>query len=165
MFTSSIEAQRIDYPDNPNVIQKSLGMEVQAFTEPGEGITDYNYDFRYGWQYANTQRLSVSASFQNIYLFDGFDPTRTDATPLPGNQDYSYWQGGVRYSTDQRKKFSSRFEVEAGEFFNGYSYGISGGLVYRYQPFGSINLRFNYRYIDLPEPYAQYGPFSNWSAY
>jgi hypothetical protein len=27
-------------------------------------------------------------------------------------------------------------------------------LVYRYQPYGSINLRFNYQYIDLPEPYA-----------
>ncbi len=154
VFTSSIEAQRIDYPDNPNVVQKGPSVEVQAFTQPGEGITDYNYDFRYNWQYANTQRFTVGAGFQNIYLFDGFDPTRTDATPLPGSQDYGYWRAGVSYQSDRRKKFSSRFEVDAGEFFNGYSYGIGGGLVYRYQPYGAINLRFNYQFIDLPDPYA-----------
>jgi hypothetical protein len=154
LFTSSIEARRIDYPDNPKVVQKGPGVEVQAFTEPGEGITDYNYDFRYGWQYANTQRFTVGAGFQNIYLFEGFDPTRTDATELPANQDYGFWRTGLNYSSDRRKKFSSDVEVEGGEFFNGYSYGISGGLTYRYQPFGSINLRFNYQYIDLPDPYA-----------
>ncbi|MFT5998554.1 MAG: hypothetical protein ACI81P_001007 [Neolewinella sp.] len=154
LFTSSIEVRRIDYPDNPKVVQKGPEIEVQAFTEPGEGITDYNYDFRYGWQYGNTQRFTVGAGFQNIYLFEGFDPTRTDATPLPENQDYGYWRANLNYSSDRRKKFSSSVEVEGGEFFNGYSYGIGGGLVYRYQPYGSINLRFNYQYIDLPEPYA-----------
>jgi hypothetical protein len=154
VFTSNIEARRIDYPDNPNVVQKGPGIELQAFSEPGEGITDYNYDFQYGWQYANTQRFTVGANFQNIYLFEGFDPTRTDATELPENQDYGFWRANLNYSSDRRKKFSSSVEVEAGEFFNGYSYGIGGGLVYRYQPFGSINLRFNYQYIDLPEPYA-----------
>lgn len=153
-FTSSIEAQRIDYPENPNVVQKGPAIELQAFTRPGEGITDYNYDFRYGWQYANTQRLTIGAGFQNIYLFEEFDPTRTEATPLPGSQDYGFWRAGFEYSSDRRKKFSSRFEVDAGEFFNGSSYGIGGGLVYRYQPMGSIDLRFNYQFIDLPEPYA-----------
>ncbi|WP_020568492.1 DUF5916 domain-containing protein [Neolewinella persica] len=153
-FTSNIQAQRIDYPDNPNVVQKGPSVEVQAFTQPGEGVTDYNYDFQYEWQYTNTQQLTVGTGFQNIYLFEGFDPTRTDATPLPGNQDYGFWRAGIEYRSDRRKKFSSSFELEAGEFFNGNSYGLGGGLVYRYQPLGSIDLRFNFQYIDLPEPYA-----------
>lgn len=153
-FVSSIEAERIDYPDNPNVVQKGPNVELEALTNPGEGLTDYSLDMRYGWQYANTQRLSLGAGFQNIYLFDGFDPTRTDATPLPGLQDYGFWRAGVNYQSDRRKKFSSSFEVEAGQFFNGYSYGVGGGLIYRYQPLGSIDLRFNYQFIDLPDPYA-----------
>ncbi|TXF88705.1 carbohydrate binding family 9 domain-containing protein [Neolewinella aurantiaca] len=153
-FTAAVEAERIDYPDNPNVVQKGPSIEVRAFSQPGDGITDYNYDISYGWQYANTRRLSFGAGFQNIYLFDAFDPTRTSATPLPGRRDYGYWRVGVDYESDERKKFSSSFGADVGEFFNGYSYGVGGGLVYRYQPFGAINLRFNYQYIDLPEPYA-----------
>lgn len=153
-FTTNVEARRIDYPDNPNVVQKGPGIEVQAFTEPGEGITDYNYDLRYSWQYANTQSLTFGAGYQNIYLFDPFDPSRSDAAELPAEQDYGFWRAGMEYRTDRRKVFSSRWEVEAGQFFNGYSYGLGGGLVYRYQPLGSIDLRFNYQYIDLPEPFA-----------
>ena len=44
--------------------------------------------------------------------------------------------------------------MDAGQFFNGSSYGIAGNLQYRYQPFGSIDLRVSYSYLDLPEPYA-----------
>lgn len=153
-FNTSIEAERIDYPENPGVVQKGPAVEVAAFTEPGEGLTDYSYDFRYEWQYANTQQLRLGAGFQNIYLLDPFDPSRTDAQELPAELDYGFWRGSASYNSDRRKKFSSNFEVEAGQFFNGYSYGVGGGLLYRYQPLGSINLRFNYQFIDLPEPYA-----------
>ena len=153
-FTSSVEAERIDYPDNPKVVQKGPQTEVQLFTNPGAGLTDYSLDFRYGWQYANTSRFTVGTGFQNIFLFDDFDPTRTDATPLPGNQDYGYWRAGFNYQSDRRKKLSTRIEADAGEFFNGFSYGIGGGVAYRYQPLGSIDLRFNYQFIDLPDPFA-----------
>ncbi|MEL7160566.1 MAG: hypothetical protein AAFN92_07395, partial [Bacteroidota bacterium] len=156
IFTSSIGGRRLDYPDNPNVVQKGPGVEVQFFTNPGEGqgITVYNYDFNYNWRYANTSELTLGTGFQNIFLFEGFDPTRTDATPLPGNRDYGFWRAGFEYRSDRRKRFSARVEADAGEFFNGRSYGIGGSLVYRYQPFGAIDLRVNYQYIDLPEPYA-----------
>ncbi len=87
-------------------------------------------------------------------MLDDFDPTRTDATPLPGNEGYGFWNLELNWDTDRRKKLSGGINPTAGQFFNGYSYGIRGNLLYRYQPYGSINLRFSYRYIDLPEPYA-----------
>jgi len=133
-------------------VQKGPATEIQFFSKPGEGVTDYNYDLRYNWRYANTSNFTVGGGFQNIFLFDEFDPSRTDATPLPGGQNYGYWRAGIAYSSDRRKRLSTSFEADAGQFFNGNSYGIGGSIIYRYQPFGAIDLRFNYQYIDLPAP-------------
>ena len=154
-FTSGVEAARIDYPDNPKVVTKGPFTEVRTFFQPGDGLTDRFVFGGYGWNYANTSELNLYGGYEYIFLFEDFDPTRTDATPLPGGRGYGYWSGGVGYESDERKRLSTNLELEGGQFFNGSSIGLSGSLQYRYQPFGSIDLRFSYQYIDLPEPYAR----------
>ncbi|OAV43471.1 DUF5916 domain-containing protein [Lewinella sp. 4G2] len=153
-FTTGLTARRIDYPTNPNVVEKGPSINARAFFQPDDGLTDRSVELGYGWSYTNTQQLRAELEYNYIFLFDEFDPTRSDATPLPGNRGYEFTTARASYRTDRRKRFSSSFEVQGGEFFNGYRYGFGGGLVYRYQPFGAINLRMNYQYIDLPEPYA-----------
>jgi hypothetical protein len=61
----------------------------------------------------------------------------------------------MRFQSDQRPRFNYTLRPFAGQFFNGYRYGLGGSLSYRYQPYGQITLNYNYSYIDLPEPYAQ----------
>ena len=156
-FNSGLSARRIDYPGNQIVVEKGPRIEGRAFFQPGDGLTDRSLELGYDWSYFNTQRLSLEAEYNYIFLFDEFDPTRSDATPLPGGVGYGFTNLSVDYQTDRRKRFSSSWGVEAGQFFNGFSYGVGGGLVYRYQPFGAIDFRVNYRYIDLPEPYASRG--------
>ncbi|WP_420457882.1 DUF5916 domain-containing protein [Neolewinella sp.] len=153
-FSSGVEAARIDYPKNPNVITKGPFTELRAFFQPGDGLTDRTGSVGYEWRYANTSELSLGGGYNYIYLFDDFDPSRTGATPLPGNRGYGAWAGFLNYRSDRRRKFSTEFSVDAGQFFNGQSYGVAGNLQYRYQPFGSIDLRVSYSYLDLPEPYA-----------
>ena len=158
-FTTGLRARRIDYPGNQKVVEKGPRVEGRAFFQPGVGLTDRSLELGYGWNYFNTQELSFGAEYNYIFLFSEFDPTRSDATPLPADRGYGFTNFAARYRTDRRKRFSSSWELEAGEFFNGYRYGFGGGLVYRYQPFGSIDLRFNYQYINLPKPYASRGLF------
>ncbi|THH40087.1 hypothetical protein E4021_09140 [Neolewinella litorea] len=153
-FTSGVEAAYIRYPASPRVIQKGPVMEARMFSQPGDGLTDRNLMAGYQWRYANTSRFNMGAGYEYIFLFNDFDPSRTGATPLPGGQGYGYWRAGAEYASDGRKRLSTRLETEAGQFFNGYGYRLSGNLEYRYQPYGSIDLRFSYQYIDLPEPYA-----------
>lgn len=152
-FSPAVSLSRIDYPENPGVIQKGPTVEAESFFKPGDGLADYSARVSYSWEYASTSSLNFYARTTKIELFDSFDPTRTDATPLPAGE-YQYARFGGEYRSDRRKKFSYSIEPEFGQFFNGSTYGASGGIVYRYQPFGSIDLQFNYQFIDLPEPYA-----------
>ena len=154
IFSPFVGIRRIDYPDNPNVIQKGPALRTRSFFKPGDGLADYGARLIYDWRYANTSQFSVYARTTKIELFSAFDPSRTDATPLPAGE-YTYARFGGEYRSDRRKKFSYSIEPEFGQFYNGNTYGASGSIVYRYQPFGSIDLRFNYQFIDLPEPYAQ----------
>ena len=120
-------------------------------------MTDRSLELNYSWSYYNTQRLSVGAEYNYIFLFNEFDPTRSDATPLPSGQGYGFTALGVDYRTDRRKRLSASGGLEGGQFFNGYRYGADLGVVYRYQPYGSIDFRARYQYIDLPAPYASRG--------
>ena len=153
-LTSGVQAAYISYPANPRVIQRGPLLEARLFSQPGDGLTDRNFLLGYQWRFANTSRLTTAGGYEYIYLFSDFDPSRTGATPLPGDRGYGFWRGGLEYESDSRRRFSTGLESEVGQFFNGYGYSLSGNLLYRYQPFGSIDLRFSYQYVDLPAPYA-----------
>lgn len=154
IFSPFVNIQRLDYPDNPNVVQKGPGFRARSFFVPGEGLADVRSRLFYEWQYASTSRLSAGLEHTRLELFNEFDPSRTDATPLPVGV-YSYGRATLSYSSDRRKRFSFSVTPEYGQFFNGQTVELQAALVYRYQPFGFINLQVNYQYIDLPEPYAQ----------
>jgi hypothetical protein len=158
-FSSGVEAVRIDYPTNPDVVTKGPFAEVRTFFQPGDGLTDRTVSGGYEWRYANTSELSMGGNYDYIYLFDDFDPSRTGSTPLPGGRGYGAWSGFFNYETDARRKLSTDVSIDAGQFFNGYTYGLSGNLIYRYQPYGSIDMRFSYQYLDLPEPYTSVALF------
>jgi hypothetical protein len=153
IFSPFIGIRRIDYPANPKVVQKGPGLRTRSFFKPGDGLADYGARLFYEWQYANTSRFGFYARTTKVELFEPFDPSRSDATPLPEGE-YNYARFGAEISSDRRKKLSFSLRPEVGEFYNGSTYGTSGSITYRYQPFGAINLRFNYQFIDLPEPYA-----------
>jgi len=154
VFTPFLSIVRQNFPANPRVVQKGPGFRTRSFFVPGEGLADWGARAFYQWRYANTSRLTVYARTTKIQLFDPFDPSRSDATPLPAG-DYQYARFGAMLESDRRKKFSFALDPEVGQFYNGRTYGVGGSLMYRYQPFGAIDLRFNYQFIDLPEPYAQ----------
>lgn len=155
VLSGNIQAEQISYPASPKMVQKGPQIGANSFITPGEGLTDYLLSAGYNWQYGNTSSLSLAINHNYTFLLEDFDPSRSDATPLPGLQDYGYSNLEISYQSDSRKRFNTSLLAEAGQFFNGQRYGIGGSLVYRYQPFGAIDMRVNYQYINLPEPYAQ----------
>ncbi len=147
------------YPDNPAIIQHSPGLQAEWIWTPETGNTDRTVNLFYQFQFQNTANLAIRTRYNYIYLLNEFDPTRSNATPLPGLAGYDWLEAEISYRSDARRRFSFQAETGGGQFFNGSQYGIGGSATYRYQPYGQVTLQANYNYIDLPEPYASTGIF------
>lgn len=153
-FRIDPEIRLFYYPGKGIINEHGPSVQTTFIWTPEYGRTDHRLDFDWRFSLRNTSRIQFTVSNQYIFLLDEFDPTRTDATPLPGKTDYNYTSFEFSYNSDRRKKLAYRLRPNIGQFFNGNAYGMSGSLIYRYQPFGAIEINYNYRHIDLPDPYA-----------
>lgn len=154
-FAIGPQAQLYFYPRGKVLNQHSIGLEYNALWTPGSGNTDRSIELSWEAQFSNTAELYAEITNEYVYLLNDFDPTRSGATPLPGQTGYNFTYAFLSYRSDQRPKFSFNVQPFGGEFANGYRYGLSGAFTYRFQPYGLIALSYDYSYIDLPKPYAQ----------
>lgn len=142
------------YPAKGEINRHGPRFRSRFLWTPEEGSTDRLLFLSWGLSFINTSQLNFDIANEYVYLLEEFDPTRTDATPLPAATGYNYSRISVEYNSDRRKVFSYRIEPTVGQFFNGYRYGLRTNITWRYQPLGQIALTTNYSYIDLPAPYA-----------
>ncbi len=72
---------------------------------------------------------------------------------LPAGSSYHFIELTGEYSSDQRKRLLYEIRPSVGQFYNGFRVGLAGALTYRFQPYGSIAMNFNYNYIELDAPF------------
>ena len=160
LFTLSPEVNFRFFPTRGPVVNHGPSAEARFFFDAALATyTDQRSGIGYNVSFTNTSRLTADARYTYIRLADDFDPTRTDATPLPAGTDYDYLNLRLEYRSDRRRPFSYSAELTGGQFFNGSRYGVEARASYRFQPFGSVSLRTAYSYVDLPRPYASTGIF------
>ena len=152
-------AELFFYPTNGKINRHGPRFRSRFLWTPGEGSTDRLMFLSWNFNYTNTSNLRLTVANEYVYLLEEFDPTRTDANPLPGEVGYTFTRFSAEYRSDLRKELFFRVEPTVGQFFNGYRYGLQTNLTWRYQPLGQIALTTNYSYIDLPDPYASAGLF------
>jgi hypothetical protein len=154
-FNINPYAQVFFYPRGKVLNQHSVGLEYRSLWTPGSGNTDRSIELSWRANFSNTAELYAEVTNEYVYLLEDFDPSRSGATPLPGKTGYDFNYLAIYYRSDQRPKFGYEIQPFGGEFANGYRYGLSGALSYRFQPYGLVALSYDYSYIDLPKPYAQ----------
>lgn len=153
-FRASPQIEFNLFPGKGVMVEHGPEVEADVFYQPGFGRTDHEVQVSYRFEFRDQSRARIRMTNEYTYLFDDFDPTRSSSEPLPGGQGYNYTRVGISYFSDRRKPFSYFVEPFAGQFYNGYRYGLAGYLSLRYQPYGLISMSFNYSIIDLPAPYA-----------
>ena len=116
-------------------------------------MTDWDVNLLYEFNFQNTSRLSFRFRREYVFLFDSFDPTRTDGVELAAETDYAYNLIIARYNSDRRRLLSFDLSTRSGGYFNGTRLNLDGSINYRLQPYGSISLDFSLNRIRLPEPY------------
>jgi hypothetical protein len=76
-------------------VDKGPFVNTRLFFQPDAGLTDRNLFTGYNWNYGNTSQLSLFGGYNYIFLFNDFDPSRTNAVPLPGNQGYGTYRAAL----------------------------------------------------------------------
>ena len=143
------------YPKKGNIQKHTLSVTPIFIWKPELNYENSDYVIISQWNmsFTNSSELKFSMFNRYTFLYDEFDPTRTGATSLPGNQGYAYTSFEASYQSDRRKQFSYKISPSIGQFYNGKKYSIEGRLNWRLQPYFQTNIQINYNKIELPNPY------------
>lgn len=150
-FRIQPEAQLYFYPSGGPINSHGPGVEVETLWTNGFGRSDHAVGLYWDADLRNTSSIRFTLQNEYTYLFEAFDPSRTNAEPLAGEAGYNYSSVNLNYRSDRRKKLAWDGEFTIGEFFNGNRYQIEGGLTYRYQPYGFVTIDVSYSRLNLPE--------------
>lgn len=144
------------YPKSKALVNMGPSMDLNMSVIPGGIIVDKGAILGYNFSFRNTSniRMGYNAIFQR--MTSTFNPIDSEKyTNYIEGEEYSWQNATFSYQSDQRKIFRYVFETTLGEFYNGKNSNINGQLNYRYQPFGSLSVRFDYNDLRLPGNYGR----------
>ncbi len=127
--------------------------ELRRTTTDSWENLDLDGSVSYELNFLNTSNLELSLDYNEVKLQDPFDPTRSDGQELAAGETYSWSRVNLEYSSDTRNILNFEGAVSYGGFFNGDRLQINSTLNYRYQPYVSLAMDFEYNRLDFPLPY------------
>lgn len=157
VFKSRNLVGRSFYPKSGIITRHGFQLLTSLYWQPSLDLKKTDHDLEFSWSayLRDLSTFELRASNQYIFLTRDFDPTRTQgATPLPGNNGYTFNQATILYQSNMAQLFSYNVESTIGQFYNGQNTNLRGTLSFRYQPWVLFSLVFNYSGIRLPEPYS-----------
>jgi hypothetical protein len=144
------------YPQSRVVANYGPNLELNGGWIPTGLNTDQNIQASYVVQFLNTATVSVSGAYTYQYITRPFNPIgrgegfRTFAI----GDEFTWGEAAVEYRSDNRKLFNYRIQGGIGGFYDGTRMSANGEVNYRYQPYGSLSIRFTYENIDLTGEYG-----------
>jgi hypothetical protein len=157
ILKSGHSARRYFYPANRTHINRYSASAVFVnYWRPSLNyqLTDYFFWANWDIDFTNQATLMTSLRKEFIYLTNVFDPTRSGAVPLPGNEGYHFHNLVLNYASSPTQLFTWSVQTNLGQFYNGRRYSAGGQVGYRIQPWMQGSLNLNYDGIRLPEPYG-----------
>jgi hypothetical protein len=134
----------------------SVGTELNMNVIPGGRVTDKAFSLGYGFNFLNTSELTVYYYQTYQQLTEAFNPIDDEKYVVFNSGEEFIWNGGgVEFNSDQRKLFYYEIEARYGGFYNGKNFNVTGELNYRYQPYGSVAVRFDYNDLRLATGYGK----------
>ena len=128
-------------------------LEARRITTPSFENLDLELEASYSINFLNTSFLNFFSSYNEVKLQDSFDPTNSDGAELEAGDVFGWYRGGVFFSSDERQIFNFEGFVAYGGFFNGTRLVINPTINYRFQPYLSFALDFEYNSLEFPAPY------------
>lgn len=148
-------AQLTLYPKESKIANMGPGVDVSYTIIPGGLIVDKNFSLGYQFNLLNTSSLELEFNHNYSKLTNSFHPfDEENYIKFKEGEEYDWNSIGVEYNSDQRNVFNYRIETNLGGFYNGTNFNVNGQLNYRYQPYGSFSVRFDYNDLKLAKGYG-----------
>ena len=128
-----------------------LELNPSVFLNSSDGsLNEADLAFKYSILFAN-RRSFFAGWVQKILnlpfetnIFSGLNNFK------PGNYRFGYLQ--LDYESNFLRSFSWKINVEAGGYFSGQRYSITGSILQRAQPWGNFGVMVNYNRYRPPLP-------------
>ncbi len=153
-YTGFGRAQLKMYPKSKTVSQMGPSLEVSYTMTPTKTVTDRGLRVQYNFLFINTSTLLLEINRTYQQLTGDFNPISDSYTEFLKGETFTWDRFELRYASDLRKRLNFGTGVSYGGFYNGENFIINGFVNYRYQPFGSLSVRFDYNDIRLPGSYG-----------
>ena len=110
-------------------------------------------NFAYDFEFQNTAKLNLIGRYQQVDLLFPTSLIGDEFTPIPV-ESYSFSRFDVQYSSDERKTFVWNTLAGYGQFYNGTRLGAMVQGSFRFRPWGSFGVTYDYNDIRLAEGYG-----------
>ena len=162
----SPEAQIYFYPQNSFLNQHSIAVDTRFFLELGKAdrqfdigrwnLSERQTEITWDLRFLNNTRAEIQITENDLTILNDFDPTnlQDEGVSLLAGTNFHFIEFAASYNSDQRKKFFYELTPVGGQFFNGYRIGLAGELSYRFQPYGSVAMAWDFNHISLERPFA-----------
>ena len=141
------------FPKSKKIVSYGPRAGMNTYFNPSFKLTDMEAFFGWIAQFLNRSMAGAFVSHEYVELLAPYDPTNSGGDTLARGSSYNWNAVGMFYESTQATLFTFNFMTRYGGYYNGRRGSISGGMGYRFQPFGSISVNFSYNNIQLPEPY------------
>lgn len=144
------------YPASTVLVNHGPYLNAQITTLPNGLTTDKFANAAYQLTFQNTAAFQLTYNVIYQRLTNSFNPIDPEKfLNYKVGDEYTWSNTTVMYVSDQRKVFRYNFQTTFGEFYNGSNVNVNGEINYRYQPFGSMSVRFDYNDLKLPTGYGK----------
>ncbi len=144
------------YPKNSRIATMGPTLDLALNNIPSGLITDKTAAVGYRINFLNTANINASYNYTFQALTNSFNPIDDNKyTNFKNGEVYTWHAYSLNYQSDQRKVFRYTLGTVLGGFYNGELSNVNGELNYRYQPYGSVSVRFDYNDLRLPDNYGQ----------
>jgi hypothetical protein len=125
------------------------------YNEKVSSVTDYETVFLYPITFRTFSTLTLWTAKNYVRLLKGFDPTNSNLDTLTRGTRHTWYSYGFDFISKPQRLFTYALSLRNGGYYaDGSRFSVSGEIGYRFQPYVSMNLAWNYNNIDLPEPWG-----------
>jgi hypothetical protein len=155
IFNSFLGGQGTFYPKEKAIVNHGPLIDTQLSHLPTGEITDKMVSPGYMFNFQNTSALIANINYIYVRLTNTFSPIDEDKYhTFKEGEVYDWNNMKITYMSDQRKTLRYQLGSTYGGFYNGTNFNATGSINYRYQPYGSISVAFDYNDLRLADTYG-----------